>query len=114
MPRSHRRPDKAPAAHRVQLSAVEALEALHTEIVEIEAFAHAAGEAVTGLPHTTNPDLRRTFARIYTLVSKVAGDVHACVRLGDNLIATIAAHADNRTGEQAREALVPASRRLRA
>lgn len=35
--------------------AAEALEAYHTEIVDIEAFAHAAGEAITHLPHTSTP-----------------------------------------------------------
>ena len=77
-------------------TAVEALEALHTEIVDIEAFAHAAGEAVTHLPHTSNPELRRVFARIYTLVSKVAADVNACVRHGDKLIAALSKHLQNK------------------
>jgi hypothetical protein len=90
MARSRRPSDKTSTpGHRLHVSAVEALEALHTKIVDIEAFAHAAGEAVTQLPHTTNPDLRRTFARIYTLVSKVAADVHTCVRQGDKLIAAM-------------------------
>lgn len=74
----------------------EALEALHTEIVDIEAFAHAAGEAVTHLPHTSNPELRRVYARIYTLVSKVAADLNACVRHGDKLIAALSKHLQNR------------------
>ena len=90
MARSRRAPDKTSTpGHRLHASAVEALEALHTKIVDIEAFAHAAGEAVTKLPHTTSPELRRTFARIYTLVSKVAADVHTCVRHGDKLIAAM-------------------------
>ncbi len=74
----------------------DALEALHTEIVDIEAFAHAAGEAVTHLPHTSNPELRRIYTRIYTLVSKVATDVHACARHGDQLIAALSKHLQNR------------------
>ena len=67
----------------------DALEAYHTEIVDIEAYAHAAGEAVTHLPHSSDPELRRTFARIYTLTSKVAADLNACVRRGDKLIAAL-------------------------
>src|ERR1700759_2764046 len=71
------------------LNAADALEAYHTEIVDIEAFAHAAGEAVTHLPYSSNPELRRTFARIYTLTSKVAADLNASVRRGDKLIAAL-------------------------
>jgi len=81
---------------RDDFNAAEALEALHTEIVEIEAFAHAAGEAVTHLPHTSNPELRRVFARIYTLVSKVAVDLNACVRHGDKLVAALSKHLQHK------------------
>jgi hypothetical protein len=99
MPKHRRR--RAPIsnhASRDSFNVAEALEALHTEIVDIEAFAHAAGEAVTRLPHAhaSNPELRRIFTRIYTLVSKVAVDVNACVRHGDKLIAALSAHLQNR------------------
>jgi hypothetical protein len=73
-----------------------ALETLHTEIVDIEAFAHAAGEAVTRLPHTSNPEDRRTFARIYTLVTRIADDVGTVVAHGDELIATLSEHLQRR------------------
>jgi hypothetical protein len=105
MSKPHRRRDKAvshPPSH--SFDAAEALEAFHTEIVEIEAFAHAAGEAVTRLPHTSNPELRRIFARIYTLVSKVAVDLNAAVRHGDQLIAALSRRP------QRRPAAEPASR----
>ena len=92
MSKPHRRRDAAPRPPSQSFDAAAALEALHTEIVDIEAFAHAAGEAVIQLPHTSNPELRRVFARIYTLVSKVAADVHATVRHGDKLIAELSAH----------------------
>lgn len=95
MSKPHRRRNAAPPPSH-SFNAAEALEALHTEIVDIEAFAHAAGEAVTRLPHTSNPELRRIFARIYTLVSKVAADVHAAVRHGDELIAALSAHVQRR------------------
>jgi len=36
-------------------SPTDALESLHTEIVELEAFAHAAGEAVNVLPAQPTP-----------------------------------------------------------
>jgi len=97
MSKPHRRRDRVTRSLPVHpFDAATALEALHTEIVDIEAFAHAAGEAVTHLPHTSNPELRRVFARIYTLVSKVAADVHAAVRHGDKLIAELSAHMQKR------------------
>jgi hypothetical protein len=93
MSKPHRRQDRAASSLPTpSFDPAAALEALHTEIVDIEAFAHAAGEAVIRLPHTSNPELRRVFARIYTLVSKVAADVHATVRHGDRLIAELSAH----------------------
>jgi hypothetical protein len=113
MSKPHRRRDRAASSlptHSFDPAA--ALEALHTEIVDIEAFAHAAGEAVIQLPHTSNPELRRVFARIYTLVSKVAADVHAAVRHGDELIAELSAHLQRRaqTGLAARQPELPGRR----
>ena len=74
----------------------DALEALHTEIVEIEAFAHAAGEAVTRLPHGSSPEDRRTFARLYALVSRIAKDLGTAVAHGDELIAGLSDHLQDR------------------
>jgi hypothetical protein len=105
MSKPHRRRDAATRLPIHSFNAAEALEALHTEIVDIEALAHAAGEAVIRLPHTSNPELRRVFARIYTLVSKVALDLNAAVRHGDKLIAELSAHM------QRRPAAEPAARR---
>jgi hypothetical protein len=97
MSKPHRRRDRATSSPPApSFDAVAALEALHTEIVDIEAFAHAAGEAVIRLPHTSNPELRRVFARIYTLVSKVAADVNAAARHGDKLIAELSARLQRR------------------
>lgn len=74
----------------------DALESLHTEIVQIEAVAHAAGEAVTRLPHASDPGQRRAFARIYALVSKLAEDIGTAVIHGDEMIAALAVHLQNR------------------
>jgi hypothetical protein len=68
----------------------------HCTVVQLEAFAHAAGEAVTCLPHTTSPAQRRDFARIYALVSKVAVHATAAARHGGTLIAGLSSHLDNR------------------
>lgn len=108
MPKSREPQDKVPSRRsRDDFSVAEALEALHTEIVEIEAFAHAAGEAVTQLPHTRNPELRRVFTRIYTLVSKVANDITACARHGDQLIAETSAHLQRRGAQRSLAARAP-------
>ena len=106
MMKPHHRRDRATSGLPApSFDAAAALEALHTEIVDIEAFAHAAGEAVIRLPHTSNPELRRVFARIYTLVSKVAVDLNAAARHGDKLIAELSAHLQRRAGAD------PATRR---
>jgi hypothetical protein len=70
----------------------DALESLHTEIVQLEAFAHAAGEAVTHLPRPANPTQPRDLTRIYALVSKVADDIATAASHGDKLIAALSAH----------------------
>ena len=77
----------------------DALEALHTELVQLEAFAHAAGEAVTRLPHVSSPTQRRDFARIYALVSRVATDATAAATHGDKLIAALSAHLTRSTNQ---------------
>jgi len=82
----------------------EALESLHTEIVQIEAIAHAAGEAVTRLPHALDPQQRRAFARIYALVSKLADDVATAVVHGDAMIAALAAPVQGRVDSDKLEA----------
>jgi hypothetical protein len=69
-----------------------ALESLHTEIVDIEALAHAAGEAVTLLPRPADPEQRRHLARIYTLVTKLASEISTTVSHGDDLIAALGSH----------------------
>jgi hypothetical protein len=80
----------------------DARESLHTRIVEIEAIAHAAGGAVIHLPAAASPAQRRTFSRIYTLVSRVATDVSNAVVHGDALVAALAAHLHAQRGQEAR------------
>lgn len=82
----------------------DALESLHTEMVQIEAIAHAAGEAVTRLPHASDPQQRRAFARIYALVSKLADDVATAVVHGDAMIAALTAHLQGRADSDELEA----------
>jgi hypothetical protein len=77
----------------------DALELLHTELVEIEAFAHAAGEAVTLLPSTSSAKLRRVFARLYTLVTRTANEASAALTLSENLVSSLSAYTAVATAE---------------
>jgi len=81
------RPDK-----HDPFSPATALESLHTEMVQLEAFAHLAGEVVTRLSPPTNRTERRNYVRLYALVTKVANDAIAAVHHGDTLIAALSAH----------------------
>jgi hypothetical protein len=94
--RQHRRTAKTVPnnPHLDNFNPADALESLHTEIVELEAFAHAAGEVVTRLPHTSDPAQRRDFTRLYTLVSKVATAAAAAATHGDHLIAALSSYLD--------------------
>jgi len=73
-------------------SPAAALESLHTEMVQLEAFAHLAGEVVTRLSPPTNRTERRNYIRLYALVTKVANDAIAAVHHGDALIAALSVH----------------------
>jgi hypothetical protein len=98
--------------HTDNFNPADALESLHTEIVELEAFAHAAGEAVTRLPRPSSPTQRRDLTRIYALVSKVASDATAAAARGDKLIAALSAHLhDRRTMRERGEPDRPLDRR---
>jgi hypothetical protein len=92
--RKHRHPRRTVSnnAHLDNFDPADALETLHTELVQLEAFAHAAGEAVTRLPRASSTTQRRDVARIYTLVTKVANDATAAAAHGDKLIAALSTH----------------------
>jgi len=70
----------------------DALELLYAELVEVEALAHAAGEAVTLLPSASSAKVRRRFARLYSLVTKTADQATATLTLGENLVALLSGH----------------------
>jgi hypothetical protein len=67
----------------------DALESLHTEVVQLEAFAHVAAEVITRLTPPASREQRRDYRRLYALVAKVADDAIAAVRHGDALIAAL-------------------------
>jgi hypothetical protein len=78
-------------AHQT-FSPADALESLHTEIVQLEAFAHLAGEVITRLSPPASRAERRDYIRLYALVTKVADDAIKVVSHGDALIAALSVH----------------------
>jgi hypothetical protein len=68
--------------------------------VQIEAFAHAAGQTITQYPYPSDLTQRRAFARIYTLVTRVANDVDAAVAHGQALVAALSDHLRRRRTEE--------------
>ena len=74
----------------------EGLQSLHLEVVQLEALANAASEAVLQLPFPPGREARRVFDRVYALVMKVADETSAVASLGDELIADLTAHVKSR------------------
>jgi hypothetical protein len=70
----------------------DAIERLYVELVEVEALARAAGEAVTELPSASSARLRRIFARLYTLVTKTAIQASAALTLSESMVSRLSAH----------------------
>jgi uncharacterized protein YcaQ len=99
--KAHRRTDDRVPKH-AQLDNFhpgDALESLHAEIVQLEAFAHAAGVAITQYPFPSEPTQRRVFARIFTLVTRVANDANAAVTHGQTLVSALSDHQQRRRTE---------------
>ncbi len=81
------------------LSPEDALERLHLEIVQLEAMAHAAGAAIIEFPYPPPGETRRAFARIYSLVTRVAEEADQAVALGQTLVAALGEHREARPSE---------------
>jgi histidinol-phosphate/aromatic aminotransferase/cobyric acid decarboxylase-like protein len=80
----------------------DALESLHTEVVQLETFAHLAAEVITRLPAPSNREQRRDYRRLYALITKVAEDAIAAVNHGDALISALSADMAARRAQRAR------------
>ncbi len=72
--------------------------------MEVEALAHAAGEAITTLPAASSPRQRRLHSRIYALVTRTATEAGAALTLGENLVSSLSAHMAGATAETENEA----------
>jgi hypothetical protein len=102
-------PNKPRPDNHEPFSPASALESLHTEMVQLETFAHLAGEVVTRLSPPTNRTERRNYVRLYALVTKVADDATTAVRHGDALISALSAHlAVRRSGRASADPDLPA------
>jgi hypothetical protein len=75
-------------------NAADALELLYAE--QVEALAHAAGEAVTMLPSVPGKQ-HRAFERLYALVNKTAAEASTVLTLGEQLVSLLTAYMASRT-----------------
>jgi len=64
---------------------------LYDDLVEVEALAITADEAVTALPSPSGK-YRQTLARLYTLVGKTSGRAQGALERGEELVARHEAH----------------------
>jgi hypothetical protein len=64
---------------------------LYEDLVEVEALAVTADEAVTNLPARQRGKYGRTLARLYTLVGKTSGREQGALERGEELVALRAA-----------------------
>jgi len=64
---------------------------LYEDLVEVEALAVTADEAVTNLPPRPRGKYGKTLARLYTLVGKTSGRAQGALERGEELVAMRAA-----------------------
>ena len=74
---------------------------LYDDLVEVEALAVTADEAVTNLPPSPRGKYGRTLARLYTLVGKTSGRAQGALERGEELVALHAAHLAARVPKRA-------------
>ena len=77
---------------------------LYEDLVEVEALAVTADEAVTNLPVRPRGKYGRTLSRLYTLVGKTSGRAQAALERGEELVALHATHREARAPKRARRA----------
>lgn len=85
----HRNPrpkvPKRPSPDNPELGILIAL--LYEDLVEVEALAVTADEAVTNLPPRPRGKYGKTLARLYTLVGKTSGRAQGALERGEELVA---------------------------
>ena len=75
---------------------------LYDDLVEVEALAITADEAVTQLPVRPRGKHKRTLARLYTLVGKTSGRAQGALERGEELVALHEAHLAARAPKRSR------------
>jgi hypothetical protein len=101
----HRNPrpkvSKRPPPDNPELGVLIAL--LYEDLVEVEALAVTADEAVTNLPPRPRGRYRRTLARLYTLVGKTSERAQGALERGEELVALHEAHLAARAPKRPRQ-----------
>jgi len=77
----------------------DALESLYLRVVDLEALANAANEAVVQLPFPKDREARQSFNRVYSLVTKFADETSAVVSHGDKLMDALTAHLQRKQAD---------------
>ena len=95
-----KRTAKRPAAAGPDLGVLTAL--VYEDLVEVEALAVTADEAVTQLPSKPRGKYGRTLARLYTLVSKTSGRAQGALERVEELVAARAAQLAAQVAKPAR------------
>lgn len=88
--RTKARPSKRPT-HDIDPSILTTISLIYDDLVEVEALAVTADEAVTNLPPSPTGKHKRTLARLFTLVGKTSGRAQSALERGEELVAQIAA-----------------------
>ena len=94
MPR-HRKPrtrvSKPPSRDNLDAEAGVLIQLVYDDLVEVEALAVTADEAVTNLPTRPRGKYGKTLARLYTLVGKTSGRAQGVLERVEELLALRAA-----------------------
>ena len=80
-----------------------AIERLYRELVEVEALAIAADEAVTMLPPNPSAKRKRILARLCTLVTKTASQASEALEKSEDMMARLSAHMAARAAKRPRQ-----------
>lgn len=97
-----KRAAKRPAAAGPDLGVLTAL--VYEGLVEVEALAVTADEAVTNLPPRPRGKYGRTLAKLYTLVGKTSWRAQGALERVEELVAARAAQLAARVAKPARRA----------
>jgi len=96
--RKHRRTQGSVSkkAQFANFNLASALESLHAAILQAETLAQVASDAVDHLHYPSSARARREFTRMQILVGKAADAVSAALAHGDELMAALTRHLEDR------------------